>query len=191
MYDLEKVSTQLKSKLNPSRYRHSHGVMYTAANLAFVHGGNVQEAMAAGLLHDCGKIGDFKTQFTLAKELGIEITKKDKEIGSLFHAKLGMVLAKRKYGIMDEAILEAIRYHATGRPNMSLLEKIIFVADFIEPWRAEGAWLKPLRKIAFQDLEKAVVYGAQETIKYLEQNQQIIDEQTRETLEFYKKENRT
>ena len=133
--DRDEMCRKLKQKLNDKRYIHSIGVEYTAANLAFLYGEDVKRARIAGLLHDCAKCIPTDEKLKKAKKLGIPINSSEKANPDLLHGKLGAYYAKEKFGIKDEEILSAITYHTTGKPEMTLLEKIIFVADYIEPNR--------------------------------------------------------
>lgn len=111
------------------------GVMYTAASLAMCYGADIQKALTAGLLHDCGKYCPAEEQIRLCGRYGIDLTRSELEMPALIHARLGAYLAEHEYGIKDREILDAVTYHTTGRPGMSMLEKIIYIADYIEPNR--------------------------------------------------------
>ena len=185
MYDLEELDGKLVKTLKPNRYRHTHGVMYMAGALAMAHLENINDCMTAGLLHDCGKFGSFEDQIAMCKKIGLKLSKEDLEIPALIHTKLGAALAKAEYGIEDKNILNGIRYHTTGRPHMSKLEKVIYIADFIEPWRGEGEWVKTVRDLAFKDLNKAVGTCAQLILEYLDKENSNIDNMSKLTAEFY------
>jgi len=105
----------------------------------------------------------------------------------LTHSLAGAYLAEYKYGIRDEDILNAVRYHTTGRPGMSMLEKIVFIADYIEPGRNHSARLPELRRLAFQDLDKALVEVLRDTLRYLKGTDNEIDPMTQKTYDHYKK----
>lgn len=105
----------------------------------------------------------------------------------LLHAKAGAYLAQHKYGIGDEDILNAVRYHTTGRPGMSTLEKIIFIADKIEPGRDHSARLPELRRLAFRDLDRTLAEILKDTLSYLDVGENEIDPMTRRTYDYYKK----
>ena len=144
---------KLKPKLNEKRYVHSVGVEYTAATLAFVYGADIQKARIAGLLHDCAKCIPTEEKLKKAKKYGLPINKSEKANPDLLHGKLGAYIAKEKFGIKDPDILSAITYHTTGHPGMSLLDKIIFVADFIEPNRKMIRDLTEIRREAYEDIQ--------------------------------------
>ena len=105
----------------------------------------------------------------------------------LLHAKLGALLAKSQYGIKDKTVLHAIEAHTTGMPNMGLLDKIIFVADYIEPHRDKAPDLAEVRKLAFDDINEAVLRILYDTIHYLDQRRGAVDPVTYDTYEFYRK----
>ena len=176
---------KLKQKLNEKRFVHSIGVEYTAASLAFVHGADVEKARVAGLLHDCAKCLTSAEKYRKAKKHGLPITRSEKENPDLLHGKLGAYYAKRKYEVRDEEILSAITYHTTGHPGMSLLDKIIFVADYIEPNRKMVKDLSEIRKEAFEDLDKCVIHILKNTLDYLNSKNAIIDETTEQTYFYY------
>lgn len=185
--NLKKIKKSLKKDLDKERYEHTLGVMYTAGALAMAHGADIDQAMLAGLLHDCAKCipNDIKT--SLCKENKIELTKAEKANPYLVHAKLGAFLAKRDYHIEDEQICHAIAVHTTGAPAMNLLDKIIYVADYIEPDRYKAANLAEIRKLAFADLDKAVLQILSDTLDYLNKGRGEIDPATQLTYEYYKK----
>ena len=105
---------------------------------------------------------------------------------ALVHAKLGAYLAEREYGITEKEVLSAIRFHTTGKADMTLLEKIIYIADYIEPGRKEIPGLCAVRKAAFQNLDEAVALSAKGTIDYLTAAGNPIDPLTIETYEYYR-----
>ena len=126
---------ELETELAFGRFIHTMEVASTAANLAMCYGEDPAKAELAGLLHDCAKCMSLNKMLKICEKSGVPLSDIEKTSGSLLHSKAGAVLAACKYGVEDEDILNAIRYHTTGRPGMSLLEKIVFVADYIEPGR--------------------------------------------------------
>ncbi|WP_278287300.1 bis(5'-nucleosyl)-tetraphosphatase (symmetrical) YqeK [Caloranaerobacter ferrireducens] len=163
--------------MNEERFIHSIGVMETAEKLADVYGCDKNKARLAGLIHDCGKLKNDRELLKMAFEFGIILDDvKDVNI-ALLHAPLGAEIAKNEFGIKDLEILNAIRYHTTGKENMSLLEKIIYIADYIEPNR-DFPSVEVLRELAFLDLDKAVLMAMDNTIKYVVDNGWILDIET-------------
>ena len=104
----------------------------------------------------------------------------------LLHAKVGAWLAKKQYGISDLDILNAIQNHTTGRPGMSLLEKIVFIADYMEPGRNHAPNLDEIRRLAFEDLDQTMLKILNDTLEYLDSKNGDVDPMTRKTLEYYK-----
>ena len=184
-YALEKINKNLKKKITSKRYIHTQGVMYTAAVIAMKYEVNIYDAMTAGLLHDCGKYPSMKKQLIEVERHGIILTERQRQTPSLIHSTLGATLAKEVYGVTEQPILDAIRYHTTGRPEMSDLEKIIYLADFIEPNRGDNWWVKLIRDLVFVDLDKAVYKCAKLTVSFLKEKGRVVDEATLKTLEYY------
>ena len=185
--ELREISRKLSKILKKNRYEHTLGVMYTAASLAMCYGGDVQKAMTAGLLHDCGKYLAAGDQIRTCKKKEIPLTESELQMPALVHAKLGAYLARHEYGIKDSDILDAITYHTTGRPDMTLLEKIVYIADYIEPNRREIPGLEQIRKIVFTDIDRAVCLSAGSTVRYLKNGGKAVDPMTINTYNFYKK----
>lgn len=159
---------QLKSFLKPKRLRHSLGVMHMAMLLADGYRNvPLEKARLAGLLHDCGR-----SEGNLLNALG--------------HAPAGAQKARSVFGIKDEEVLSAIRWHTTGRPGMTELEKVIYVADYIEPFRGPMVDLDKARRIAYTDLDRAVTFAGQSTVRYLESRGEEIDPITRDCVEYYR-----
>ena len=180
------IKRRVKRELDKERYQHTLGVAYTASCLAMRYGSNIEDAYIAGLLHDCAKCIPNEDKFEICKKYDIKISQYEKENPSLLHAKIGAFLAEKRYGISDKDILNAIRSHTTGMPGMSLLQKIIFVADYMEPNRTEAPDLPQVREQAFVDLDKTICIILSDTLKYLEKKGAKIDPMTSETYEYYK-----
>ncbi|MCI5621421.1 MAG: bis(5'-nucleosyl)-tetraphosphatase (symmetrical) YqeK [Lachnospiraceae bacterium] len=187
MADVNKIKKALKKELDKERFEHTLGVMYTAQCLAMAHGVDLEQAQLAGLLHDCAKCISNAQKLTLCQENGIPVNSCEKENPSLLHAKLGAFVARNEYDITDEAVLHAIAVHTTGEPDMSDLDKIIFIADYIEPLRNKAEHLTEIRRTAFHHLNEALCMILRDTIAYLGKNKNAdsIDPMTRETYEFY------
>lgn len=186
--DLLDIRKDLSAKLKKERFEHTIGVMYTAASLAMCYGENVQKALTAGLLHDCAKYCSAKEQIRICKKHGIVLSESELKMPALIHAKLGAFLASSEYGVTDKAILDAIMFHTTGRPDMTMLEKIVYIADYIEPNRKNIPGLNEIRSIVFQDIDRAVYLSASSTVTYLKQDGKAVDPVTESTCEFYRKQ---
>lgn len=186
--DRWKITKQLKRRLPKRRYIHSIAVAYTAAALAMVHDVDPQEAILAGLLHDYAKNIPPEEQLEYCKKHRIELTDYERENPQIIHGKVGALMAMKKYHIRDEDVINAVINHTIGRPGMSTLEKILFVADYIEPERKPLPGIEEIRKIAFRDLDLAVFRVLDNIFTYLKSLGHEVDEQSKATYEYYKKE---
>ena len=184
------IKEKLSHKLGIGRFEHTLGVAYTAACLAMRYGANIEDAELAGLLHDCAKQYDNETLVKKCLKYKLSVSEAEQKNPSLLHAKLGACLATRKYDVEDANILNAIRYHTTGRPAMSLLEKIVYVADYIEPRRFKAPNLNKIRQLAFSDLDQAVSAIMGDTLAYLKEMPETIDKTTMEACIYYQKLNK-
>lgn len=191
--EYNKIKEKLSKKLSVKRFDHTIGVSYTAAAMAMRYGLNVDRAAMSGLLHDCAKYMTDDELIEKCTKYGIECSETELRNGYLLHAKLGAYLSKEKYGIEYEEICSAVRYHTTGKPAMSVLEAIVFTADYIEPGRKVLPNFKLIRSMAFVDLDEAVYLILKNTLSYLndekeaEQSQKEIDEHSVEAYKYYKK----
>ena len=185
--DLHKIRKQLMKALDSKRYEHTQGVAYTSAALAMRYGEDIQKAELAGLLHDCAKCLDNDKKIQICKKHNIEISEAEQRNPFLLHAKVGGFLAKSKYKVDDEEIIDAILYHTTGRPGMSLLEKIVYIADYIEPGRNHVPNLGEIRELCFVDLDEALLKILEDILVHLKESKKEIDPMTQMTYEFYKR----
>ena len=183
---INEMRLKLVEVLDDARYQHTMGVMYTAASLAMRYGENLENALIAGLLHDCAKCIPGPAKVMLCEKYGIEITDIERKNPGLLHAKLGAFLAAAEYGVQDEDILTSISSHTTGRPGMSLLEKIIYIADYMEPGRKELPNMADVRKLAFEDIDKCLFRILKDSLTYLKSRDFAIDPMTEETYNYYK-----
>lgn len=184
-YDMKHLRKKIKKVQDGKRYEHTLGVEYTAAALAMRFGADLEKAQIAGLLHDCAKCISDQEKLSICKKHKISVTESEQKAPFLLHAKVGAYLAHHKYGVKDQDILNAITYHTTGRENMSLLEKIIFVADYIEPGRKHAPNLGEIRLLAFQDLDRALIRILKDTLYYLETSEGEVDPSTEQTYNYY------
>lgn len=184
---LNKIKKTLKKELDKDRYEHTLGVMYTSACLAMANGYDMEKAQLAGLLHDCAKCIPNEKKLKICAKNNIPITQVEKDNPFLLHAKVGAFLARVLYEVEDEEILHAISVHTTGAPAMNTLDKIVFIADYIEPKRDKAANLKEIRKTSFEDLDEALKMILSDTIHYLNgsKNDKNIDPMTIETYHYY------
>lgn len=172
--------------LDPRRVPHVLGVEQEAVRLAERWGAEVYDAAAAGILHDITKKCNDKEQLQLCEKYGTMIDNLEREIPKLLHAKTGADLAWHEFGV-SPAIREAIRWHTTGRENMSLLEKIIYLADYIEPNRDfEG--LDRLRALAYENLDEALRLGLQMSLDEMEERRIVPHPNSLRALRYIEKE---
>ena len=186
-YNLAKLQKKLRKELDENRYTHTLGVMYTSAALAMRYGVDLEKAQVAGLLHDCSKCIPNEKKLKMCEKYNIPITRVENNAPFLLHSKLGAYLAKEKYGVQDEEILQAIVWHTTGKPDMTLLEEIVFLADYIEPMRWKAENLEEIRRTAFVNLDLAVYMTLRDTLHYLETGPGEVDEMTRSACQYYGK----
>ncbi len=186
--DLANIRKEMEAVLSAKRYAHTLGVAYTAAALAMAHGERMDNAMTAGLLHDCAKSMHGSELVAICEKAHLNVTAVERSNPTaLLHAKAGAYLAEHKYGVTDDDILNAIRYHTTGRPDMSRLEKILYIADYIEPNRKQLAELSMIRRIAFQDLDWTMEKILANTLAYLRTTDGQLDDMTIKTYHYYKR----
>jgi predicted HD superfamily hydrolase involved in NAD metabolism len=178
---------ELESELAYGRFVHTLGVSGTASALAMCYGEELDKAELAGLLHDCAKCMNLSKMLKICEKAGVELSDLEKKSGSLLHSKAGAVLARDKYGVNDEDVLNAIRYHTTGRPGMSLLEKIVFVADYIEPGRDTAPNLPIVRKLAYESIDDCVLQILKDTLHYLADTGESTDPMTQKTYDYYRR----
>lgn len=185
-FDLQKITKKLKKYLDEDRLWHTLGVMHTAAAMAMVYHEDIEKAQLAGLLHDCAKCIPSKKKIKLCNENHIPVSSFEKEHPFLLHGKVGAWIAEEKYGVKDREILEAITWHTTGKPEMSVLEKIIYIADYIEPARDKAPRLKEIRALAFQDLDRCMYEILKDSLEYLNTHPEDLDPTTEKAYDYYK-----
>ena len=184
--DIIELQRHLKKKQSEHRFTHSLGVQYTSICLAMKYGYDLSKAELAGILHDCAKHYSAEKLIKICEKNKIPITDSESKSPFLLHAKVGALLAVDKYGVTDNTVLDAIRCHTTGKPAMTMLEKIVFVADYIEPGRNNAPNLDTLRQLSFENIDEAVLAILQQTLDYLKGKKQDIDQHTVETYNYYK-----
>jgi nicotinate-nucleotide adenylyltransferase len=179
MEELEKVVISL---LKPSRVSHVLGCRDTAVELAKRWGADETDAARAGVLHDITKALDGPLQLTLCAEYGTMLDDFGKKYPKTLHALTGALVAQRIFG-ENEAVVNAIRHHTTGKADMTLLEKIIYVADYMEPNR-DFPGVEQLRRLAFIDLDGALKLGLEMTLEHLKRQGSEVSPESRDALAF-------
>lgn len=182
---IKELDEKIKKKVDKKRYQHTIGVAYTAASLAMAHGEDCYKAYIAGLLHDNAKCIPVDKKISLCRKYKLTMSDAEKSNPELLHAKLGAVLAKDKFEVKDDEIISAIACHTTGKPGMTAFEKIIYIADYIEPGRKQLKDMDKIRQYAFSNLDIALQLILENTLYYLEQKKAVMDPLTKETYEFY------
>lgn len=168
----EQLKEAVKQALPAKRWDHTVGVMQTSVELAKRYGADPDKAELAGLLHDYCKYWPAEKQRKVIEENGLpkDLLRYD---SPLWHAPVGAFVVSREFGIRDEEVLDAIRYHTSGRERMTLLEKIVCLADYMEPGR-DYPEVGRIRQLAEISMEKALVAGFDSTIQYLISKGQIV-----------------
>ena len=172
-FDIKGIKKDLKDKLSKNRYEHSLRVADYCKRLAQIYKADENKAYLSGLVHDCAK--NLEEYYMLNKKVNSDIILdiEEKNNPKIQHAPIGAAVCKNLYGISDNEIISAVRYHTTARENMSLIEKILFISDKIEPNR-EYDTVEELRKIADYDIDKAIIKFLNDSFEYLEKNSQKI-----------------
>lgn len=168
----EQLMEAVKAQMPEKRWRHTEGVMQSAVELANRYGADPVKADLAALLHDVVKYWPTDRMERIIRDQGMPelLLHHDK---SLWHAPVGAYIAEHEYGVTDPEILDAIRYHTSGREGMSLMDKIICLADYIEPGR-DFPGVDRIRKLAESSLEEALIAGFDSTISFLLEKNKII-----------------
>ena len=170
------------SYLKPKRMPHVLGTEQEAVRLAEKYGADVTDARIAALLHDCTKKLSLAEQLALCEAYGIELDELERKALKLLHSKTGAAIARDVFGVKDE-IYQAILWHTTGKPDMTLLEKVIYLADYIEPTR-DFDGVDRLRKAVYEDLDKGLLMGLNDTIREMEERGNPIHHNTLEARNY-------
>ena len=177
LLSVEEIKKYLKENLKESRYNHTLGVCEIALELAELNGVSKEKAEIAALAHDVAKNLSKEEMMKIIKDNNIILSNVEKENMNLWHSIIAPIVAEEKLGITDEDILDAVRWHTTGKEDMSVLTKIIYIADMIEPGRSFPG-LEDIRKETFEDLDKGVYTGLTHSMQFLLSKNLLIDENT-------------
>jgi len=162
-----RILTWLEAQVPASRVQHVLRVEQMAIALALAHALDPQRAALAALLHDLAKYFKPQTLLSIAQEAGLPLDPVDEANPHLLHADVGAIVAQREFGVTDADVLAAIANHTLGRPGMSALSCVVFLADTLEPGRGDTAELNHLRTVSQQNLTKAVWMTCDHTLKHL------------------------
>lgn len=182
---IKKAIQLIEEKLPTKRYKHSLRVAETAKHLAEIHDGDIEKAELAGVLHDYAKYDDLGKMYQIVRkhDLDSDLLSYGSEI---LHGPVCAVIMKEKYGIEDEEVLAAIMYHTTGRAQMTKTEKIVFIADYIEPKRTIPG-VEEIRKMAEKpgNLDKTIYEISKRTVLYLIESDINVYKATIDCLNYY------
>lgn len=175
---LDKINNDLRNTLSEKRYKHSLGVMKKAEELAKIYNIDINKAKLVGLAHDIGKELSEEQMLQYVRENNIEIDNVEEVNIGLLHAKIGADICKKKYNFSAD-MQDAIKFHTVGNENMDLFAKIIYVADKIEEGRIykneeKMKELQTVRELANHDIDEALLYEIDSSIKYTIQKQKLI-----------------
>ncbi len=169
------IENRVADQLSIVRFKHSLNVAHVAHQLAKHHGASADHAAIAGLLHDIAREYSDAELLTIAESLKMVLSPVERAIPMLLHGIIGAHIAKINFEISETSILSAIMFHVTGKANMTLLEKILFIADYTEPLRRFPE-VNLVRKISFQDIDKAVILAIDSSLDYLLKDKKVIHE---------------
>lgn len=176
----------LKENLTEKRFNHSIQVAKEAKSLAIEHNEDKEKAFLAGLIHDCCKCFSLPKIYETCEKYNFKLDEVLEKQPDLSHSFLGYYVAKDIYNIQDENILNSIKYHTTGRANMTNLEKIIYIADYIEPTRPYFEGIYKARELAYKNLDMAMDYILESTIQFNNKKGRIIHPLSIEAYDYYK-----
>jgi len=180
--DIEFLKEELKQKVTEKRYMHSWGVMKMCKKLAKIYSGDIERAKLIGLMHDLAKDMLDEDKLSYIMENNINCTDVEKRLVDILHGKIAADICKKKYQFDDEMCM-AISAHTTGKENMTLLQKILFVADKTDETR-KYASAEELRNIAYVDLDKAIIKNIDDTLSMIIQNNRLITEDSIKTRNY-------
>lgn len=182
----DKMEFKLKKELDRQRFEHTLGVEQTARQMARVFGEDEEKAALAGLLHDCAKCMPLSQMIKAARHADVDPVMKESK--ALMHAVAGRCVAQDVYGVQDEDVLGAIRWHTTGHAGMTRLEKIIYLADVIEPNRKPYPGLEALRALCMQDLDGAMHTALRMSLEHVREQGKTLHPDTLAALADYEPE---
>ncbi len=162
----DELISYLNNNLEPQRVVHCINTANMAVRLAKIHGADANKAYIAGLLHDIAKGMCAQGLLKIAPEYGIEPDEYEKNNNELLHGRLGAAIINRLFNITDSDILNAVRWHTTGRAGMSLIEKIVYIADLTEPSR-KFEDLDSIRELAKKDIDAAMRLALQKVMQFV------------------------
>ncbi|MDD6154978.1 MAG: bis(5'-nucleosyl)-tetraphosphatase (symmetrical) YqeK [Eubacteriales bacterium] len=179
----DSIEKYIKKNFQAKRRNHTYGVRDTAISLAKRYGADPEKARVAALYHDMVRRASNEMIDDYIENHGLD--PKYKGNANLAHGPIAAIKMKEEYGIDDEDILNAVRYHTTGRAGMSVLEKVVFLADAIEPNRSYPG-VQALREAALQDLDRACMLCLEHTVQYVKSKGEVLDDQSLAAYNYFK-----
>lgn len=173
MWSYAQIDDYLRKNLKESRYVHTLGVVQSACSLAKINGVDEEKTKIAALIHDAAKNMKIDKQYKILKDNNVDIDIISQNSPQILHGWVAAILAKDLMGVVDEEIINAVKYHTTARKSMSKLEKIIYIADYIEPNR-DYPGVEELRKATFSNLDKGLLMGIDNTITFVIKQGQLV-----------------
>jgi len=180
---MDRLENELIKDIGEERYNHTLRVVDTAIKLARKQDIDLEKVKKAAILHDCAKFPGQINWLKMARDFDIILDNYMEYNQDLIHAPLGAKIAEVKYKIEDKEVLDAIYYHTTGRENMTLLDKIIYIADYIEPGR-KFPGVDEIRKETFAHLDRGILLALDNTIKFLVDRNKLIHPNTLKARNF-------
>lgn len=174
--DIEFLKKEVKNAVTEKRYIHSLGVMKMCEKLANIYGADVERAKLVGLMHDLSKEMPNEEKLIYVKENNIYCTDTERQIGDVLHGKIAGDICEKKYGF-DKEMCIAISIHTTGKEDMTLLQKVLFIADKIDETRKYEA-AEELRNIAYNNLDEAILKNINDAIKKLIDENRLVTEES-------------
>ena len=184
--EIVSIRSRLASVIRRKRLNHTMLTACEAVKLAHLYGADTQKARLAAILHDCIKLPN-KELLEYCAQHCYDITEEERRNPYLIHARLGAVIAMEEYGVKDPEVLQAIKNHTLGRVGMSLLDKIIYVADKIEPSR-EFDGVEEMRKAAYDDINLGMLMVMEHSARYTEASGRAVNPATQSVMDYLKKE---
>lgn len=176
-YMEDRLKNWLQARVSGGRYMHSLGVLEAATELARQYGVDPVPLRQAALLHDCAREFSNEDLVATAEDWQLPVREVDRRSPVLLHGKLAVVIAERELGLDDPAILSAIRWHTAGHPEMTLSDKLFYLADVTEP-TSHYAWVAGLRALAHEDVDKAVLMAIGINTDHLDRTGRTVDPDT-------------
>ena len=167
--EYNEILVTLANELRPARFRHCRDVSQTAVRLAERWDADIEKARLAGILHDCARNLKGEELLKTSRQFGMIPSPLELLQPALIHAPLGAIIAERRFGISEPQVLQAIRRHTTGAPQMTLLDKVIYLSDCIEPGR-NFSGVRKIRDVAVEDLDAAVLLAYEHSILFVVAN---------------------